>query len=318
MEKLPKIHDPRVLVGYNTADDAGVFKLSDDLALVQTVDFFTPVVDDPYMYGQIAAANALSDVYAMGGTPIVALNILGFPKDLFPLEVMAEILRGGNDKTAEANTVIVGGHTVTDDELKYGLAVTGAIHPDRILTNSGARPGDVLFLTKPIGTGTITTALKAGKASAEMIQKVTAAMAQLNKTAAEISLRVGAHACTDITGFGLLGHALEMAESSGVSLVIEYAKVPIFLEAVLTTQQGFIPGGTRANRLYVAPKVTFADRLGEIEQLLLCDPQTSGGLLVAVAQEKAEEMQRALKEAGLEHNIIAEVTTDSPGQIRVK
>jgi len=318
LEKLPKINDPRVLVGYNTADDAGVFKLSDELALVQTVDFFTPVVDDPYMYGQIAAANALSDVYAMGGTPIVALNILGFPKNVFPLEVMAEILRGGNDKAAEANTVIVGGHTVTDDELKYGLAVTGTIHPDRILTNSGAKPGDVLFLTKPIGTGTITTALKAGKASTEMIQKVSAVMAQLNKNAAEISLRVGAHACTDITGFGLLGHALEIAESSGVGLVIDYAKVPIFPEAVHTTQQGFIPGGTRANRLHVAPKVTFAEHLGDTEQLLLCDPQTCGGLLIAIAQEKTEEMRKALQEAGLEHKVIGEVRADSPGQIRVR
>lgn len=318
LEKLPKINDPRVLVGYNTADDAGVIKLSDDLALVQTVDFFTPIVDDPYTYGQIAAANALSDVYAMGGTPLVALNILAFPKNIFPLEVMAEILRGGNDKAVEANTVIIGGHTVTDDELKYGLAVTGTIHPQRILTNAGARPGDALFLTKPLGTGTISTALKAGKATLEMIQKISRIMAHLNKSAAEICVRLGAHACTDVTGFGLLGHGLEMAQASNVGFIFEFGKIPLFEEAIFTIEQGFVPGGTRANRLYVAPNVSFADHLSETEQLLLCDPQTSGGLLIAVEEGKAAEMSKELKKAGLEYEMIGSVTRDFQKQIRVR
>jgi len=307
LEKLPPIQDPRVLVGYNTADDAGVVRLTDEIALVQTVDFFTPIVDDPYCYGQIAAANALSDVYAMGGKPYCALNIVGFPKDLFPLDVLAAILTGGRDKAAEADAVIVGGHTISDAELKYGLSVTGLIHPQKILTNAAAKPGDLLFLTKPIGTGTITTQLKAGKGSNEMVRIACEVMGQLNKAAAEACLEVGVHSCTDITGFGLLGHALEMAQASGVSLVVHFNNIPLLPEAMASVQQGFVPGGSKANRLHVAPDVTYADGLGDVEQLLLNDAQTSGGLLISVSEAKRSQMERALADRGVLVACIGEV-----------
>lgn len=317
MEKLPKLNDPRVLVGFNTADDAGVIRLSDELALVQTVDFITPIVDDPYTYGQIAAANALSDVYAMGGKPFCALNIVGFPKELFPLEVLAAILQGGQEKAAEARTPILGGHTVSDQELKYGLAVTGLIHPGQLLTNAGARPGGVLVLTKPIGTGTITTALKAGQGTPEMEAEVCRSMATLNRAAAEVCQRIGVDAVTDITGFGLLGHALEMAEASGAGLVLRNEAVPVFAAAVATTAAGFVPGGTRANLLHIQPQVDFHDRISPEQRLLLCDPQTSGGLLIAVVEEKAFELVRAGREEGLRMAVIGEVISDHPGRIEV-
>ncbi len=317
MEKLPKLNDPRVLVGFNTADDAGVIRLSDELALVQTVDFITPIVDDPYTYGQIAAANALSDVYAMGGKPFCALNIVGFPKELFPLEVLAAILQGGQEKAAEAHTPILGGHTVSDQELKYGLAVTGLIHPGQLLTNAGARPGGVLVLTKPIGTGTITTALKAGQGTPEMEAEVCRSMATLNRAAAEVCQRIGVDAVTDITGFGLLGHALEMAEASGAGLVLRNEAVPVFAAAVATTAAGFVPGGTRANLLHIQPQVDFHDRISPEQRLLLCDPQTSGGLLIAVVEEKAFELVRAGREEGLRMAVIGEVISDHPGRIEV-
>jgi len=317
LEKLPKPNDPRVLVGYNTADDAGVIRLSDELALVQTVDFFTPIVDDPFTYGQISAANSLSDVYAMGGTPFSALNIVGFPKDIFPMEVLAAILQGGQEKAAEAGVPILGGHTVSDQELKYGLAVTGLIHPERILTNAAAQPGDLLVLTKPIGTGTITTALKAGKGTPEMEAEVCGAMAALNHTAAEVCQRVGVHAVTDITGFGLLGHALEMAEASGVGLVLRFDAVPFFAAAIATTAAGFVPGGTRANLLHVQPCIDFLERITPEQRLLLSDPQTSGGLLIAVAEEKAFELVRAGRDEGVRMAVIGEVIADHAGRIEV-
>ncbi len=318
MEKLPPINDPRVLVGFNTSDDAGVVRLTDEIALVQTVDFFTPIVDDPYCYGQIAAANALSDVYAMGGKPYCALNIVGFPKDLFPMEVLAAILLGGRDKTAEADVVTVGGHTISDAELKYGLAVTGLVHPNKILTNAGARPGDVLFLTKPIGSGTITTQLKAGKGSAEMIRNACEVMGQLNKAAAEACRHVGVHGCTDITGFGLLGHALELAQASGVSLVLHFDDIPLLPEAMNSVRQGFVPGGTRANRLHVAPDVVYNARLGDAEQFLLNDAQTSGGLLISVSEKKKAEMEQALLERGVLVACIGEVEDRRQAVIQVR
>ncbi len=316
MEKLPSLTDPRVLVGHNSADDAGVVRLSDDLALVQTVDLFTPIVDDPYDYGRISAANSLSDVYAMGGTPLSALNIVGFPKDLFPMEVLADILRGAHDTVQDAGAVIVGGHTITDDELKFGLAVTGTIHPDRILSNAGARPGDVLFLTKPLGTGTLTTALKSGVVDAPWLSICVEVMSRLNWTAAQVALEVGAHACTDITGFGLMGHALELAEASGVALELNYSHIPFFPDAKTTTHEGYVPGGTRANRLYVTPHVEWPD-LSDDEQLLMCDPQTSGGLLLAVAPERSRETAERLQQAGLEWQPIGHVNAGAAGQIRV-
>ncbi len=318
MEKLPPITDERVLVGLNSADDAGVIRLGDDLALVQTVDIFTPIVDDPYMYGQISAANSLSDVYAMGGRPFSALNIVGFPKEIFPFQVLAEILQGGADKAREADTVILGGHTITDSELKYGLAVTGLIHPDKILTNNNARPGDVLILTKPIGTGTITTALKAGKANDRVIAAVSKQMAKLNKTASEVSLRVGVNACTDITGFGLLGHALEMATGSGVGFELQFDNIPVIPEAIETTNAGFVPGGTKANHLYTAPNIVWHSRLDLQSQYLLCDPQTSGGLLFSVPAAKAESLLEQLIDAGETAAIIGFVTAEHKGNILVK
>ena len=304
-------------MGFNTADDAGVYRLDDQTALVLTVDLFTPIVDDPYTYGQISAANSLSDIYAMGGRPLAALNIVGFPKSLFPIEVLSEILAGGADKALEADTPIVGGHTISDDELKYGLAVTGIVHPDRIFTNGGARPGDVLFLTKPLGSGTITTALKAGKGSPDVIKEVSDWMKMLNRDAAEVCKRIGIHACTDISGFGLLGHALEVAQASRIGLRLEYDRIPFFPAAIETTAQGFVPGGTRANLLHVAPDVRFAGRLGQIEQLLLCDPQTSGGLIIAVAQDKSERMSIDMESAGVPAVIIGEVTSEPAGKIEV-
>jgi len=317
LEKLPQINDPRVLIGYNTADDAGVVKLNDELALVQTVDFFTPIVDDPYWYGQIAAANSLSDVYAMGAQPIAALNIVGFSKDLFPPELLGEILKGGMDKAAEANTVIVGGHTISDEELKYGLAVTGIIHPDKIMTNAGARPGDVLVLTKPIGTGTITTAIKAGKGSPGMEEKVSRLMAQLNKKAADAALKIGVNACTDITGFGLGGHTLEMARASRVGVVLEYDKIPVIPDALVTVRAGFVPGGTKSNRLYAAPDAIIDDRFGDEEYNIIFDAQTSGGLLLSVMEEKADMLLEELGESGVDAAIIGYVTPEHEGKLVV-
>jgi selenide,water dikinase len=270
------------------------------------------------MYGQIAAANSLSDVYAMGGTPLSALNVVGFPKNLFPIEVLADILSGGQEKANEAQTPIVGGHTIGDDELKYGLAVTGTIHPNNIITNANAHVGDVLLLTKPIGTGTLTTALKAGTADSQVIGRVSKIMAALNKTAAEVSQKVGVHAMTDITGFGLLGHALEMAHSSHVGLALNYDDIPIILEALETTAAGAVPGGTRANHLHTAPYIDYAAHLTHNQQLLLNDPQTSGGLLIAASENKARELAKMLTDQGVNAPIIGQVVEEPTGRILVK
>lgn len=306
-----------MLVGFNTADDAGVVKISDELALVQTVDFFTPIVDDPYMFGQISAANSLSDVYAMGGRPFSALNIVGFPKNLFPMEILAEILAGGQDKAREADTVIVGGHTIGDDELKYGLAVTGLIHPQKIITNAGAKPGDVLLLTKPIGTGTITTALKAGKAETAVIERVSQLMATLNKTAAEACQQIGVNALTDITGFGLLGHALEMARASGVGMVLNFAAIPTIPEALNYIAMGAVPGGTKANHLFTAPDIDYPAGMTLEQQWLLNDPQTSGGLFISVSEDKVLRLQRMLEDNGVPAPIIGQVVAGPQGRIQI-
>jgi selenide,water dikinase len=294
-------------VGFNTADDAGVIKLNDEIALVQTVDIFTPIVDDPYMYGQISAANSLSDVYAMGGKPLSALNIVGFPRDIFPMEILGEILRGGQDKALEAGVAVIGGHTISDDELKYGMAVTGIVNPHSILTNSHAKAGDLLYLTKPIGTGTITTCLKAGKGSADMESYVSEIMSVLNRRASEVAIVVEANACTDITGFGLLGHAMEMAKGSKVSLEIEYNRVPILDYAMETTAKKFIPGGTKANRLYTEPSVSYASHLNEDQKFILNDPQTSGGLLISVPPERQNDIKAALQTARVPAILIGSV-----------
>lgn len=276
--------DPRLLVGHETFDDAGVFRLSDDLALVQTVDFFAPIVDDPYDFGQVAAANALSDVYAMGGQPLTALSIVGFPTGKLPLDVLSTILRGGQDKVHEAGASLVGGHTINDDEVKFGLAVTGRVHPDRILSNASAGVGDVLVLTKPIGTGLIATALKRGSASPAHEAALIASMKRLNRDASRAALAVGAKCATDITGYGLLGHASHIARASQVSLQLRVGDVPLLPGAMEAVASGVRTGGAERNDAFVAPDVAWGTAT-EAQRALLVDPQTSGGLLVAVPAE---------------------------------
>jgi selenide,water dikinase len=318
LSKLPLPQDPNLLVGTHTADDAGVYKLTDEIALIQTVDFFTPIVDDPYIYGQIAAANSLSDVYAMGGRPITALNIVGFHQKFFPLDVLVEILKGGADKAAEANTVIAGGHTIMDEELKYGLSVTGIIHPDKIVTNAGSKPGDKLVLTKPLGTGIISTALKSGKNLGELMDRVNQVMTTLNRAASEVMQEVGVHACTDVTGFGLLGHAYEMAAGSQLGFKIWASRVPYFEDAIPLIKEGFVPGGTNNNRYYLKDKIMLIDSLDWEHSTILFDAQTSGGLLISVPEEKVDRLTDQLRRQGVETvAIIGEVVADHPGKIEV-
>ena len=284
---LPRESDPRLLVGRETFDDAGVFRVADDLALVQTVDFFAPIVDDPYTFGRIAAANALSDVYAMGGEPLTAMNIVGFPEKLLPLSVLTEILRGGQDAVHEAGARIVGGHTIIDEELKYGLSVTGRVHPDRILSNASARSGDVLVLTKSIGTGILATALKSGALSSENEEALCHSMATLNAEAARAAVALGARCATDITGFGLLGHAMHIARASGVRLLIDHDAVPLLPGAREALAAGFVTGGGKRNADWVSADVDWNDT-GDDVRALLTDPQTSGGLLVALDAAQVE------------------------------
>ena len=318
LTKLPQTEDENLLVGINTADDAGVYKISDDIALIQTVDVFTPVVDDPYVYGQIVAANSLSDVYAMGGRPITALNVVGFHKKVFPLEVLIDILTGGFDKATEAGVAIVGGHTIMDEELKYGLSVTGIVHPDKIVTNSNAQPGDNLVLTKPLGTGIISTALKSGKELNELNDKITQVMTELNKIASEVMQEVGVNACTDITGFGLLGHGWEMAAGSKVGFRIYTSKVPIFKEAIPLAAEGLVPGGSHNNRIFLEDKVTISDKLSWEHSMVLFDAQTSGGLLISVPGDRTKELVTRLEQSGIETAaVIGEVIAEHPGEVEV-
>ncbi len=300
-------------MGLEKADDAGVYRLTDDLAIVQTVDFFTPVVDDPYTFGQIAVANALSDVYAMGGRPLTALNIVCFPSRTMDISVLRDILRGGIDKLREAGAVLVGGHSVDDTELKYGLSVTGTVHPGRVLTKSGARPGDVLILTKPIGTGIINTAIKGGMAGEEAGRTVARSMASLNRTASEVMLEVGVRACTDITGFGLLGHACEMVQDGQIGLRIHSKAVPLFPQTMEMARMGMVPGGTRRNREFRAGMVE-SPGISTVLLDVLFDPQTSGGLFMAVDAEKAGLMLARLKEAGVADAAIVGETVGHPAQ----
>lgn len=310
--------DPNLLVGRETSDDAGVYKLRDDLALIQTLDFFTPIVNDPYRFGQIAAVNALSDVYAMGGRPLTAMNIVCFPKKTLEKSVLKEILKGGLEKIHEAGALLVGGHSVDDVELKYGLSVTGIIHPDKVMTNAGARPGDRLILTKPIGTGIIATALKGKAASKEAEAAMIKVMCELNKTAAEAMQEVGAHACTDITGFGLLGHALEMATASKCAITLTASLVPIIPYALEYAQMGMIPGGTHANRNYCHRSLTIASSIPAYLLDILSDAQTSGGLLISVPADRAQHLLEKLHQQGLkDSSLIGEVTEISPGTISI-
>ncbi len=308
MRLLPEQEDvPELLVGRETSDDAGVYKLTDSIALIQTIDYFTPVVDDPYMFGQIAAANALSDVYAMGGIPKTALNMVGYPVKKLGGEILAEILRGGSDKIKEAGAILVGGHSIDDQEPKYGLSVTGIVHPNKFWRNVGAEPGQVLVLTKPIGVGILTTGIKQGAVTPEQEKIVTETMAMLNKKAAEVLSRFSPSAVTDVTGFGLLGHGSEMASGSNVTLVIEYDKVPILDGALKLAQDGIVPGGSKSNHKWLEKDVEYHNIAPE-EQIILCDAITSGGLLIAINPSDAEKYVKSMKDEGHDSWIIGEVT----------
>jgi selenide,water dikinase len=316
---LPKVIDPNLLVGTETADDAGVYRLTDEIALVQTIDFFPPVVDDPFIYGQIAAANALSDVYAMGGTPKTALNLVGFPDDKLPLTLLGEILRGGADRAKEAGCVIVGGHTVRDAEIKFGMAVTGLIHPQKILTNAAAKPGDKLVLTKPLGTGFVTTAHKANDCPAEAFDAAVTSMIQLNKAGCDAMLEVGVHSVTDITGFGLAGHAYEMAQGSGMTIVIDLERLPLLPRVGDLVRKGHFTRASKTNATFVESGLRIEGKLDPVRREMFYDAQTSGGLMISVPREKAEELIKACKSKGtLTAVVIGEVTAKQDAWLVVR
>ncbi len=318
LAKLPKQSDPHVLIGFDTADDAGVYQLTPELALVQTVDFFTPIVDDPYTFGQVAAANSLSDIYAMGGRPISALSIVGFPNTGQNLDVLEKILQGGMAKMQEAGCAVIGGHSIGDDEIKFGYAVTGVINPKRILANAGARPGNRLILTKRLGTGIVSTALKRGRASEAALKAATESMCALNSTASELALHFRVSAATDITGFGLLGHAREMAVAGHVSLIIDSTRIEFLAEAVEYSRGGFLPGGLKNNRNFIGDCVSFADGVAEEVRSLLYDPQTSGGLLLAVEADDSTPLLRALRDHHIPAQEIGEVVEKTKPLIQVR
>lgn len=313
---LPHQDDPRVLVDTSTADDAGVYKLSDDVALVQTVDFFTPIVDDPYTYGRIAAANSLSDVYAMGGRPVTALNIVCYPDTLSP-EGLGLILGGGQERATAAGAAVVGGHTVVDKELKYGMAITGVVHPDRIVTNAGAKPGDVLVLTKPLGTGILATAFKSKKGAPDLQERVSESMWTLNDVAAELMVQHGVHGATDVTGCGFLGHAWELAHASKVHLRIRASAVPMFEEALYFAKRGYLTKGDVSNREYTRGQVGVDDAVAANLVQVLYDPQTSGGLLISLPASEAEPLVAALHARGVQAAAIVGEADEGRGDITV-
>ena len=328
--KLARQQDPNVLVGFDFADDAGVYQIAPDTALVQTVDFFTPIVDDPYTFGQIAATNALSDVYAMGGRPLSSLALVCFPEK-GDLDVLERILAGGLSKMVEAGCTVIGGHSIRDEEMKFGYSVTGTIHPQRVLANRGARSGDALLLTKALGTGVISTAIKRATAEPAWIDAAVRSMTTLNKSAAEVitqdSRGAGAlardpifavHAVTDITGFGLIGHAREMALASGVSLRLHVSAVPLLAGALECVHAGYIPGGLKANREFAECVVQYDDGIPDDLRTMLFDPQTAGGLLISVAPEDADDLQRALAAADVPAARIGEVLPSAKPLIQVK
>jgi len=317
LANLKPLFDPQVLVGTETSDDATVYKINENMAIVQTLDFFTPIVDDPYDFGAIAAANALSDIYAMGAKPLFALNIVGFPEDALPMSVLEQILKGAQDKATEAGIAILGGHTIEDPEPKYGMVVTGSIHPERIIKNEGARPGDVLVLTKPLGTGILSTAIKRGMVDETLRNEVSRLMATLNKIPAETMIHCDVHACTDVTGFGLLGHLKEMSVASKCDVQIYFEKVPFLREVKNLATAGIIPGGTYNNLEFVKDFVDFGNH-PRTDQLLLCDAQTSGGLLVALPENNAEKYLKELQEkSASEAVVIGRFEKGSRGAIRV-
>ncbi len=311
--------NPHLLVGLETGgDDAGgVYQLNETTALVQTLDFFTPIVDDPYYFGQIAAANSISDVYAMGGTPITALNIVAFPISTLDKSILTDILLGASDKLAEAGVTLVGGHSIDDQEPKFGLAVTGTVHPDYVKTNAGAKRGDRLILTKPIGVGISTSAIKRDLLNETEIERVSKVMATLNKTAAETMKNYQVHACTDVTGFGLLGHAVEMAKESKVEIRINQEQVPVLPRVRELADQGVIPGGTKNNFQHIKDVVAFPEKMDQIDKWILADAVTSGGLLIAVSNDQADDLLTELRDQKVEAAIIGEILDGASGTISV-
>lgn len=299
--------DPNLLVGFAGADDAAVYRLDDETALILTVDYITPVLDDPYEFGRVAAANSLSDVYAMGGRPVVALNVAAFPEGELPGEVLAKILEGGAETARQAGVVVAGGHTVSDREVKYGMSVVGTIHPGRIIRNSGARPGDALVLTKALGTGALSTKLKAGKLEPQWVEPLVRSMTLLNATASRLMRAFDAHACTDITGFGFFGHALEMAQASGVTFEIAADRIPALPGALQAIADHFVPGGSGTNRMFVYDHVSWVRPKTDALDQLLCDAQTSGGLLVALPEKQANDFVRALADAYPSASVVGRV-----------
>ncbi|QYO66233.1 selenide, water dikinase SelD [Leptolyngbya sp. 7M] len=303
LSKLPKQMNENVIVGFDTADDAGVFRLSDSVALVQTVDFFTPVADDPETYGRVAAINSLNDIYAMGGRPLTALSVVCYPQK-GDWDVLAKILLGGQNAMSEAGVAILGGHSVDDQEMKFGYAVTGTIDPNRVITNAGAKPGDILLLTKPIGTGAINTAVKRGVASEKATEACLAAMSTSARAASEAMVSAGANGCTDVTGFGLLGHAFEMARASGVTFRIQSSKVPLLPDVVELVEQGMLTRGDRNNRIYVDESVAFDGSVSATMQSILFDPQTAGGLLISISEAGADKFLTQVPEAAVVGRVV--------------
>jgi selenide,water dikinase len=309
--------DPNVLVGFEKADDAGVYRLDDQTAVVQTVDFFTPIVDDPFIYGQIAAANSLSDIYAMGGSPRFALSIVCFPKDKLGEDVLHEVLRGGTDKMKEAEVPVIGGHSVEDQEIKFGYCVTGLIHPDKIYSNSAAKPGDVLLLTKPLGTGIIATGIKLGKTPTNVAQNAIEWMRKLNAPGRDGMEKFQIHSVTDVTGYGLIGHAYEMAQGSGTTLTFSAAKVPVIEGTEELAKLGMLPGGIESNRRYVGESIVW-DGVSSLRQQIMLDPQTSGGLLISLPEEEAGQLAADLEAAGFLGEKIGSVSDFEETHIRVE
>lgn len=319
LHHLPKQnYNPNLLVGYDTSDDAGVYRLTDDLAMIQTVDFFTPVVDDPYMFGQIAAANALSDVFAMGGKPTTVMNIVGFPIKKLAPEVLANILLGAADKTKEAGAILVGGHSIDDQEPKFGLSVTGLAHPDRIFKNVGAKPDDKLILTKPIGVGILTTGIKRNAVTIEQEQAVTKTMAQLNKQAAECLEDFHPNAVTDVTGFGLLGHSYEMAHGSDVTFELNFDSIPLLPGTLELAQNGIVPGGSKENRRWMNNRVDYDGNIIDVEISILCDAVTSGGLLISLPAAEANRYVEIMHEMGALATIIGTAIEKKEKSVIVK
>jgi selenide,water dikinase len=312
------MRDENVLISGDTMDDAGVYRLTDELAMVQSVDFFTPMVDDPYLFGQIAAANSLSDIYAMGAVPKTAMNVTAFPVNKMSLSILEAILCGGADKLIEAGTSLLGGHTIDDEVPKYGLSVTGLVHPDKILANRGANEGDLLILTKPLGSGIISTAIKAEMASEEQTKQVSEVMRTLNKTAFDATKGLTVHACTDVTGFGLLGHAHEMVADDRIGFTIESSKVPVLEGTFELARMGLVPAGAHRNKCYLQDSLFFAEHIAVETQDILTDPQTSGGLLLAMDEIQAQNYLKQLSDLGGQGSIIGYADKRRPGKIFVR